>query len=59
MHQLRTILIAEFQGLGQAIDMPIPLPRTALAWQTCGLVQDDDMLILPDHRILDHLGISR
>ena len=38
--------------------MPVPLPRTALAGQPRRLVQCDDMLVLPDHRFLDHLGIG-
>ena len=38
--------------------MPLALPRAALAGQARRLVQHDDVLVLADDRVLDHLGVA-
>ncbi len=57
MDQLGLVLVAKAQRRRQPVDMPIPLPRAALRGQPRRLVEGDDVLVLPDHRLLDHLGI--
>ena len=59
VHQLGAFFVAKLQRFGQTVNMAIALPRAALAGQTRRLVQDDHMLILPQHRVLDHFGIRR
>lgn len=58
VHQFGPVLVAELQHFRQAVDVARPLARTALRWQARGLVQHDDMLVLEDDGILNHLGIG-
>ena len=54
VNQLRPVLVAEHQRSGEAVHMPVALPRPALRRQARRLVQRDDMVVLPQHRRLNH-----
>ena len=58
VHQLGLFLVAEFQRLGQSIDMPRALPRPTLRGQPGRLVKDNHMLVLPQDGILNHPGVG-